>query len=265
MKWRQKKNKVKSDISQIWDLAVSDFRSRFSGSYLGIVWGIIQPLFTIVLFWFVFQVGFRSGKITGVPFILWLSAGMIPWNFFYDAWFGGTSAFTSYGYIVKKVVFNIEYLPLVKVIASFILNIIFNVILVIIYALYGYFMGIHVIDMVYFSVCIFLLALGLSYITSTLNVFIKDVGQFMGILLQALMWLTPMMWQYTMIPDNLSWIYRFNPLHYIINGYREALIEGHFFYYHYKQMAGFWVFTLAVLCLGHRLMIKFKDQFADVL
>ncbi|KAI4446249.1 hypothetical protein C823_000767 [Eubacterium plexicaudatum ASF492] len=66
---------------QIMSLAVSDFKSRFSGSYLGIFWGVIQPLSTILLFWFVFQVGFRSNPINDVPFILWLSAGMIPWNF----------------------------------------------------------------------------------------------------------------------------------------------------------------------------------------
>ena len=190
---------------------------------------------------------------------------MIPWNYFYDSWFGGTGSFTNYGYIVKKVVFKIEYLPLVKVLSSTILNMIFNVILVCIYSIYGHFMGVHIIDMLYYSFCIFVLSLGLSFITATLNVFIKDVGQFMGIALQVLMWLTPMMWQYTMIPDRLSWIYKFNPLHYIINGYRESLIQGYFFYHQWKQMIYFWVVSLTILFFGMRLMHKLKDQFADVL
>ena len=253
------------EIDQIMSLAKSDFKGRFSGSYLGVIWGVIQPLSTILLFWFVFQVGFRSGTITGYPFILWLAAGMIPWNYFYDSWFGGTNTFTNYGYIVKKVVFKIEYLPLVRALSSLILNVIFNIILIIIYTLYGHFMGVHIVDMVYFSFCIFMLSLGLSYITATLNVFIKDVSQFMGIALQILMWMTPMMWQYTMIPEGMSWLYKLNPLHYIINGYRESLIQHYFFYHQWKQMIYFWVVTIVILYVGRKTLYKLKDHFADVL
>lgn len=262
-----RKPKVKGIVEnteQICSLAYSDFRSRFSGSYLGIFWGIIQPMSTILLFWFVFQVGLRSNPVNDVPFILWLSAGMIPWNYFYDAWAGGTSTFVSYNYIVKKVVFNVELLPLVKSLSSVILNLIFNGILLCIYILYGEFPGYHIIDMIYFSICIMAFSLGLTYITATLNVFIKDVGQFLGIALQFLMWLTPMMWDYHMI-EKYSWFYELNPMHYIINGYREALINGNWFFHHWGQMIWFWTVTIACLVLGKKLMRKMKLHFADVL
>ncbi len=252
-------------ISQVLSLAASDFKSRFSGSYLGIFWGVIQPLSTIILFWFVFQVGFRSNPVDDVPFILWLSAGMIPWNFFYDAWYGGTSAFTSYSYIVKKVVFRIEVLPLVKILSSFILNVVFNVILLVIFGIYGRFAGVHILDMAYFSLCFAVLALALSYITATLNVFIKDIGQFIGIILQVLMWMTPMMWPYTMVAEQDAWLYKLNPLHYVINGYRESLIQGKWFFYHWVQMLWFWGVTLVLLVVGRSLMHRMKGHFADVL
>lgn len=252
-------------IDQTVSLAVNDFKSRFSGAYLGLFWGVIQPLSTIILFWFVFQVGFRSNPIEDVPFILWLAAGMIPWNYFYDAWFGGTAAFTSYGYIVKKVVFKIEVLPLVKVLSSFILNLVFNGILIVIYGMYGRWPGLHIFDMLYFSFCLFVLALALSYITATLNVFIKDVGQFMGIILQTLMWMTPMMWSYDMVPLKYAWFYKLNPLHYVINGYRESLIHGRWFCYHWVQMLWFWTVALVLLFAGRSLMYRMKDHFADVL
>lgn len=258
------KNKVEL-ADQVISLAISDFKGRFSGSYLGLFWGVIQPLSTILLFWFVFQVGFRSNPIDNVPFILWLAAGMIPWNYFYDAWFGGTNAFVAYSYIVKKVVFKIQVLPLVKILSSSILNLIFNGILIVIYCIYGRFMGLHIFDMLYFSFCLFVLSLGLSYITSTLNVFVKDVGQFMGIVLQVLMWITPMMWSYDMIPEKYSWFYKLNPLHYVLNGYRESLINGRWFFYHWVQMIWFWVVTLAILLIGKKLMNKMQDHFADVL
>lgn len=257
--------RIGKTIEQILALGGNDFKNRFSGSYLGIFWGIIQPLSTIFLFWFVFQIGFRSQPIEHVPFILWLAAGMIPWNYFYDAWFSGTMAFTSYHYIVKKVVFQVEYLPLVKAFSSAILNLLFNGILLLIYFIYGRFPGIHLLDMFYFSLCVMMLSLGLSYITATLHVFIKDVGQFLGIILQFFMWMTPMMWQYTMIPEKYSWFYKLNPLHYIINGYRESLIYGRWFYTHWVQMIWFWFVTAVLLLVGYRLTKKLKVHFADVL
>lgn len=252
------------NVEQICSLAYSDFISRFSGSYLGILWGIIQPMSTILLFWFVFQVGFRSNPVDDVPFILWLSAGMIPWNYFYDSWVGGTSAFVSYGYIVKKVVFKVETLPVVKSLSSAILNVFFNIILLCIYTLYGEFPGYHMIDMIYFSLCVMALSLGLSYVTATLNVFMKDIGQFLGIVLQFLMWLTPMMWDYHML-EEYSWFYRFNPLHYVINGYREALINGKWFFTNWQQMLWFWGITILLCVFGNKLMHRLKIHFADVL
>lgn len=251
--------------NQIKALAMNDFRSRYVGSYLGRIWGIISPIMTILMFWFVFQVGLRSNPISNVPFILWLIAAMIPWNFFSDAWLSGNGAFTGYSYIVKKVVFNIDILPLVKILGSSILNVIFHVLIIIVYTAYGLFPGWHIIDMVYFSICLTVLALALSMITATLNVFMKDVGQFLGIVMQYLMWFTPIMWMYTMIPAKLSWMYKLNPLFYVTNGYRESLIDGVWFFERYDLMLYFWGFTFVCLLVGNYLMKKLKPHFADVL
>lgn len=71
----------------IWDMAKDDFKLRFAGFGWGAVWGVVQPLITIVLYWFVFQVGFRNGSVqNGMPYILWLMAGLVPWFFFSEAW-----------------------------------------------------------------------------------------------------------------------------------------------------------------------------------
>lgn len=65
----------------ITSLATNDFKMKYAGSYLGIVWAFIQPIVTILVYWAVFQVGFRSGQVEKVPFILWLMSGLIPWFF----------------------------------------------------------------------------------------------------------------------------------------------------------------------------------------
>ena len=67
------------------DLAKNDFKSRYMGNYLGILWAFVQPTAMIIIFWFVFQVGFKSMPVDNFPFILWLMAGMIPWFFFAES------------------------------------------------------------------------------------------------------------------------------------------------------------------------------------
>lgn len=254
--------------NQVFALAKSDFRSRYSGSYFGAFWGVAQPTMTVLLFWFVFSVGFRSQPVSNAPFLLWLVAGMMPWNFFQDAWTSSNRAFTGYEYIVKKVVFNIDILPLVKILASSIMNIIYNLIILVVFLLYGWFPGIHILDMVYFSICFTMLTWGLSMITATMTVFVKDIGQLLTIIMQFLMWLTPIMWDYHML-DNVSaklkWLYLLNPLFYVTNGYREALIEGKWFFNHFYMMAWFWFVTIVIDIVGIRLMRAFKPHFADIL
>ena len=82
-------------------LAKNDFKTRYAGSYLGIVWAFIQPVITILVYWFVFSVGFRSGTgDLGVPFVLYLVAGIVPWFFFQDALMGGTNSLLEYNYLM---------------------------------------------------------------------------------------------------------------------------------------------------------------------
>ena len=68
--------------NMILDLALSDFKTRYAGSYFGMIWAFVQPIVTIIVFWFVFEVGFRAARVSDVPFILWFSCGLIPWFFF---------------------------------------------------------------------------------------------------------------------------------------------------------------------------------------
>ncbi len=102
----------------ILKLSVNDFKTKYAGSYLGIVWAFIQPIVTILVYWFVFSVGLRSGNVDNYPFVLYLTTGIIPWFFFQDALNGGTNALLEYNYLVKKVVFKISILPIVKIISA---------------------------------------------------------------------------------------------------------------------------------------------------
>ena len=101
------------------------FKTKYAGSYLGIIWAFVQPVVTILLYWFVFQVGFRSRPLGDYPFVLWLTAGLVPWFFFSDAWNGATNSMLEYSFLVKKVVFDIGILPVIKIFSAFFVNIFF--------------------------------------------------------------------------------------------------------------------------------------------
>ena len=179
----------------IWKLAKNDFKTRYAGSYLGIVWAFIQPVITILVYWFVFSVGFRSGTgDLGVPFVLYLVAGIVPWFFFQDALIGGTNSLLEYNYLVKKVVFNISVLPVVKIISAMFVHAFFVLFTIILYTAYGKFPDIYYLQIIYYSGCVFLLVLGLSYATSAIVIFFRDLTQIINIVLQVGVWLTPIMW-----------------------------------------------------------------------
>lgn len=65
----------------LYFLSVNDFKTKYAGSYLGVIWAFVQPVITVLIYWFVFEVGFKSGSVHSVPFILWLVAGIVPWFF----------------------------------------------------------------------------------------------------------------------------------------------------------------------------------------
>ena len=107
----------------ILNLAKNDFKKKFAGSYFGVIWAFVQPVITVLLYWFVFEKALNqraSDLRTGVsvPFVLWLMGGLVPWFYFQEAMNGGTGVLIEYSYLVKKVVFQFETLPVVKLISA---------------------------------------------------------------------------------------------------------------------------------------------------
>ena len=120
----------------VMNLAVSDFKKRFVGSYFGIIWMFVQPLATVLVYTLIFQVGFKSvPPVPGVSYVIWLIPGIIPWFYFQDSILQGTQVLYEYNYLVKKIVFNVEMLPLVKLISVFLSHICFVIIMYIVFVI----------------------------------------------------------------------------------------------------------------------------------
>lgn len=252
----------------IWKLAKNDFRKRYAGSYLGVVWGLIQPLVTVALYYVVFGIIFKGQRSSGsdIPFVLFLTAGLVPWFFFNEGITTGTSGLQDYNYLVKKVVFNISILPIIRAVAAIFTHLFFICILLVLSSVYGYYPSVYTIQVIYYSFGLFMLILALSYATSAVCVFFKDLTQLVGILLQILMWGTPIMWDLSAIGgETVKRVLMINPLVYIINGYREAVYGHVWFFEHGWYTLYFWCVTALLLLIGTSVFKRLRVHFADVL
>ena len=256
---------IVSNRRLIFELSKSDFKMRYAGSNLGVVWAFVQPVVTIIIYVFVFQVGFKSVPVENVPYVLWLVAGIVPWFFLSEALLNATNSLLEYSYLVKKVVFKINILPMVKIMSAIYVHVFFVVIAIAMYLINGIPLRIYALQLIYYSVCTTVLVLGLSYITSSIVLFFRDLSQIVNILLQFGMWLTPIMWSINMMGPKLAMIMKLNPMYYITDGYRDALYNGVWFWEKTGQTMYFWILAVLLLLVGSTVFKKLEKHFADVL
>ncbi len=254
----------------IWKLAKNDFKKRYAGSYLGAVWAMVQPVVTVVMYYIVFDVIIGSTRQLAsdgveIPYVLFLTAGLVPWFYFSEALTNGTNALIEYNYLVKKVVFKISILPIIKIIAATFIHVFFAGVLLIISCIYGYYPTIYTIQLVYYSFCMFIFVLALSYSTCAIMVFFKDIGQIISIILQIGMWATPILWNINGISSTMQVIVKINPIVYIVNGYRSALCEQTWFFEDFYSTMYFWIITVVIFGIGALVFKRLKVHFADVL
>lgn len=251
----------------IWKLSKNDFKSKYAGSYMGIVWAFVQPVVTVLVYWFVFTIGGRSpsGGSGTYPFVLWLIVGIVPWFFFSDALGQGTSALLSYQFLVKKVVFKISILPIIKIISALFIHIFLVAVTLILLILNGWYPNLYWIQIFYFTFCTFMLVLGMSYITCSIVVFFRDLGQIISIALQVGVWITPIMWNLNSLSRPMQMLFKLNPVYYVVDGYRMALLDRMWFWQHFYSTAYFWIFTVVTFLIGALVFKRLKVHFADIM
>ena len=254
----------------IWKLSTNDFKKRYAGSYLGKIWAFVQPVITVLMYWIVFDKVFQTraqlvASGVKVPYVLYLTAGLVPWFFFSEALGNGTSAMLEHTYLVKKVVFKISILPLIKVIAASFTHIFFAAVLLVIASCYGYFPTFYTLQVVYYTFCLFVLVLGICFMTSAVVVFFKDLQQIIAIGLQLGMWATPILWDIGMLSPTMQKIMSINPLVYVVEGYRNSVYGTTWFFEDIPGTIYFWCVTIILFALGAFVFKRLKIHFADVL
>lgn len=249
----------------LWSLSKNDFKARFASSYLGAVWAFVQPFATMLIFWYVFQVGLRNAPVNGIPFIVWFAPAYLVWVFFQDTVSMATVCMTEYSYLVKKVNFRVSIIPIMKLLSGSFVHVAFILFIFVLNICYGYGFSIYNLQVVYYFVCTFMLLLGLGWLLSAITPFVKDVPSIVSVVIQILFWTTPIVWNPNNMKESVQFILKINPMFYICRGYRDTFINHVWFWEYGFSGLYFWIITLMVFCLGAYTFKKLRPHFADVL
>lgn len=253
----------------IWDLGKADFRKRFVGSYFGIIWMFIQPIVTIAIYAIIFGKGFKTPPpVPGASYVGWLVPGIVPWFFYSETLNAITNCLQEYSYLVKKVVFKVEILPLIKLVSCMLVHGFFVLIMIGMYLITGVSIRVTWIQAVYYTFAASVLALGIGFFTSAVNVFFKDMAQIVTICIQFGIWMTPIMYEESIFTGQNPWIgtlLKLNPFYYIAAGYRDSMLTGHWFFERPTMTLYYWGVTVLVFLAGLKVFKRLRPHFSDVL
>ena len=235
-----------------------EVRGKYKNSFLGILWSFLNPLLQIGVYALVFPLIMKSSETNYTVFIC---CGLIPWTFFATSISRSSFVMVENGNIIKKVYFPREILPL-SIVTSEMINFIISTVIILAFVL-GYGLGLTKYVLFYPLILLvqYLLLLGISLIVSSITVYIRDLNHFIGIALQLLFYATPICYSSNVIPESFQWIIRFNPMTYIINGFRDI-----FYYQRTPNFMGLgivFLVCLGIFGLGLLIFRKLEKGFAE--
>ena len=170
--------------------------------------------------------------------------------------------------LVKKVVFPVEILPVIKLISCLFVHIIFTAIMMALFLCYGRLPMVSWIQIIYYMAAGAVYSLAFVYFTCSINVFFKDMAQIVGICLQFGMWLAPIMWSPTMFPGAPAWLeqlLKINPIYYLVTGFRDSMLTGDFFWERPMLSLYFWAVTIILFLAGLKVFKRLRPHLSDVL
>lgn len=247
-------------------IVTRDLSSRYTGSFMGFFWAVLHPLTMVLTYSFIFSYIFKArlGPEAGTTnFTLWLFCGMMPWLFFAESVQTSNNILLANSSLITKTLFPSELFPL-SVILSNLVNqaIILSIILILIFVVVGkltlfiLFLPLYVVILSFFS-------LGLSWIAASLNLFVRDVGQIIIVIINFWFFYTPIMYEFSNVPKELQFLIKLNPMYHAVEGYRLALLGTG-----YPSGGGLlYLGGVSIICfvLGGLIFRRLKPGFAEVL
>jgi lipopolysaccharide transport system permease protein len=244
----------------------NEFLSRFARSRLGALWMVIHPLAQVAIFAFILSALFSS-RLPGIDnrygYALYLTAGMMAWSLFSELVSRSLTVFVDNGNLLKKMMFPRICLPLIVSGSALVNSLLLFVAIIAIFALLGHHPGWHTLWLPVLIVLNVMLGAGLGLVLGVFNVFIRDVGQVVPIVLQFWFWLTPIVYIPTVLPERYKYWLFLNPLIPLVNAYQNILVFGT--QPKWQPLTGTAIFSIVSLISALFLFRKAAPEMVDTL
>lgn len=250
----------------ILSLAKRELLARYKGSMLGLLWPFLTPAVMITIFTLIFAgiFGARFGSTTSNwDYALYLFCGLLPWTMFQESVQQSANTIVIHANLVKRVVFPLETLPTAQVMAA-LANQLFGTVALILAAiiiqrtLHG--------TIVFFPLLLipqFLFTLGAAWMIASLGVFLRDTAQGISLLLMAWLYLTPIIYPESIVPERFRTIINLNPFTPLVRNYRRIFLDG--VMPDWKGLAYFTLVALVLFVFGYWWFARTRKNFADLI
>ena len=236
-----------------------EIRGKYKGSFLGILWSFVNPLLSVLVYAIVFPLILKNGQPNYITFLI---VGILPWNFFTTVINQGTFSVLGNAQIIKKVYFPREILP-ISIVTSGLINFLISCLIIFAFLIFsGIGFSWYILFLPLIILTQYILSLGITLITSAVNVYVRDAEYIINFLLNMLFYATPILYSADLfIGSKLEWIININPMATIINCYRDVL------YYqsmpHIKSLLVVFLGSLTLLFIGKIIFDKLEKGFAE--
>ncbi len=242
-------------------LAKREIIVRYKQSFLGFLWVILNPFLQMLIMSFVFSYVFKF-KMPGVPYPVFMYAGLLPWMFFLNGVTSSMNALVDGSGLLKKIYFPREVLLLAAILAkAFDLMLSF----VVFFGLVLYFqipITWHALLFIPIFLIQMLFVLGIGMILSVLNLYYRDVQYLVTLIMTLLFYLTPVIYQVEAFPEQYRWIFKFNPLSVFINAYRQVLLAHDL--PNWGSLGIGVLMSVGIFLIAYRFFKKMEGTFADL-
>ncbi len=245
-----------------WTWMLREIKIRYKQTLLGGAWAIFQPLALMLMFTLIFS-HFVKIETGDVPYPLFSYAAVLPWTFLYTSITFGTSSLLNNIAVVTKTYFPREVLPIASIGAAFLDFLVASSVFFLLLFSYRIPISGNIVWLPILVALQVLLTLGITFVTSSLSVYFRDVRFLVPLGLQLWFYATPVIYPLNLVPDRLRGIYMLNPMASIVSSYRRVLLEGQ--HPDLASLAVTFVSVMVVLAIGYFSFKRLEESFADVI
>ena len=248
----------------LFSMVKNDFTNRFANTSLGAIWGFVSPVVIIFLYVFVFEYILKLKSSGEYPYLVWFLPGMAIWTFLNEAILTTTNSIRDYSFLVKKVVFPVDIIPLIKVFSTFIVGAVLLLIVTGICIFNGYMPNILLFAYYIFASLFFVV--GITRLLSAFATMLGDFAQIVPVIMQLMFWATPTIWNVADTEKIIQNVVKCNPFAYLVCGMRDVFIGGNILAENnYLYTIIFWTISIVIFIYGNKVFNKNKDEFSDML